>query len=168
MVISDKQALRRCVKQAVRRAEVVESMLDFDILHGVLGVKPLLSMAVQPFEGTPLGENAVAASAAMDALEMPFGDPARAELIQSGYTRDAYLREILDVMKAKRVLVRVPMDKTQDIQYHDDRLVPLVAVSPDLFVPGRYGTDYRQCAESILESTGACDAQDILVEEFDQ
>lgn len=76
MVISDKQALRRCVKQAVRRAEVVESMLDFDILHGVLGVKPLLSMAVQPFEGTPLGENAVAASAAMDALEMPFGDPA--------------------------------------------------------------------------------------------
>ena len=94
MVISDKQALRRCVKQAVRRAEAVESMLDFDILHGVLGVKPLLSMAVQPFEGTPLGENAVAASAAMDALEMPFGDPARAELIQSGYTRDAYLREI--------------------------------------------------------------------------
>ena len=162
MVISDKQALRRCVKQAVRRAEVVESMLDFDILHGVLGVKPLLSMAVQPFEGTPLGENAVAASAAMDALEMPFGDPARAELIQSGYTRDAYLREILDVMKAKRVLARVPMDKTQDIQYHDDRLAPLVAVSPDLFVPGRYGTDYRQCAESILESTGACDAQDIL------
>ena len=76
-------------------------------------------MAVQPFEGTPLGENAVAASAAMDALEMPFGDPARAELIQSGYTRDAYLREILDVMKAKRVLARVPMDKTQDIQYHD-------------------------------------------------
>ena len=168
MVISDKQALRRCVKQAVRRAEVVESMLDFDILHGVLGVKPLLSMAVQPFEGTPLGENAVAASAAMDALEMPFGDPARAELIQSGYTRDAYLREILDVMKAKRVLVRVPMDKTQDIHYHDDRLAPLVAVSPDLFVPGRYGTDYRQCAESILESTGACDAQDILDEEFDQ
>ncbi|MEI3407180.1 MAG: hypothetical protein V8Q79_11590 [Christensenellales bacterium] len=56
MVISDKQALRRCVKQAVRRAEVVESMLDFDILHGVLGVKPLLSMAVQPFEGTPLGK----------------------------------------------------------------------------------------------------------------
>lgn len=78
-------------------------------------------MAVQPFEGTPLGENAVAASAAMDALEMPRGDPARAELIQSGYTRDAYLREILDVMKAKRVLVRVPMDKTQDYQYHDDR-----------------------------------------------
>lgn len=71
---------------------------------------------------------------------MPFGDPARAVLIQSGYTRDAYLREILDVMKAKRVLVRVPMDKTQDIQYHDDRLAPLVAVSPDLFVPGRYGT----------------------------
>lgn len=168
MVISDKQALRRCVKQAVRRAEVVESMLDFDILHGVLGVKPLLSMAVQPFEGTPLGENAVAASAAMDALEMPFGDPARAELIQSGYTRDAYLREILDVMKAKRVLVRVPMDKTQDIQYHDDRLAPLVAVSPDLFVPGRYGTDYRQCAERILESTKACGAQDIWVEEFDR
>lgn len=168
MVISDKQALRRCVKQAVRRAEVIESMLDFDVLHGVLDVEELMSMAAVPFEGTPLGGNAPAIAAAMDALDMPFEDPVRAKLIQSGYTREAYIREILDVMKAKRVLVRVPMDQTHELQYPDDRLVPLVSVPSGLFAPGRYGTDYRQCAERILESTKACGAQDIWVEEFDR
>ena len=168
MVISDKQALRRCVKQAVRRAEVIESMLDFDVLHGVLDVEELMSMAAVPFEGTPLGGNAPAIAAAMDALDMPFEDPVRAKLIQSGYTREAYIREILDVMKAKRVLVRVPMDQTHELQYPDDRLAPLVSVPSGLFAPGRYGTDYRQCAERILESTKVCGAQDIWVEEFDR
>ena len=117
--------LRRCVKQAVRRAEVVESMLDFDILHGVLGVKPLLSMAVQFLRGRRLGKTPLQHLLRWMHWRCRSAIWARAELIQSGYTRDAYLREILDVMKAKRVLARVPMDKTQDIQYHDDRLAPL-------------------------------------------
>ena len=55
MVISDKQALRRCVKQAVRRAEVVETMLDFDVLHAELGVVPLMSRIALSSENTPLG-----------------------------------------------------------------------------------------------------------------
>ena len=42
MIIRDKQDLRRCVKQAVRRAEVVETRLDFDILHGEVGVGALM------------------------------------------------------------------------------------------------------------------------------
>ena len=168
MVISDKQALRRCVKQAVRRAEIVEPMLDFDVLHGELGVGLLMSRMALSSENTPLSRNAAAVVAAMDALEMPLDDPARAELIQSGYTRDAYLREILDVMRAKRVLVRVPMGKTQNLQFHDDRFAPLVSIPPACFTPGRYGTDYRRCAESILESAKMCGAQDILLERFDR
>ena len=39
MIIRDKQDLRRCVKQAVRRAEVVETRLDFDILHGEIWLR---------------------------------------------------------------------------------------------------------------------------------
>lgn len=41
MVISDKQTLRRCVKQAVRRTEVVETLLYFDICNGEMGIKTL-------------------------------------------------------------------------------------------------------------------------------
>ena len=38
MIISDKQELRRCVKQLVRRAEVCEASLDFDVSGGEIGV----------------------------------------------------------------------------------------------------------------------------------
>ena len=41
MVISDKQTLRRCVKQAVRRAAVVETLLNFDAARGEMGIKAL-------------------------------------------------------------------------------------------------------------------------------
>ena len=103
MVISDKQTLRRCVKQAVRRTEVVETLLYFDICNGEMGIKTLAETFSQSEGSTPFQANAVAAYAAMEALDMPIDDMHRAALIQSGYTREAYLREILDVMHARRV-----------------------------------------------------------------
>ena len=93
MVISDKQTLRRCVKQAVRRAAVVETLLNFDAARGEMGIKALTT-SIPKAEGlTPLQADAAAAFAAMDALEMPIEDIPRAALIQSGYTREAYAGE---------------------------------------------------------------------------
>lgn len=111
MVISDKQTLRRCVKQAVRRTEVVETLLYFDICNGEMGIKTLAETFSQSEGSTPFQADAVAAYAAMEALDMPIDDMHRAALIQSGYTREAYLREILDVMHARRVLPACPFAK---------------------------------------------------------
>lgn len=111
MVISDKQTLRRCVKQAVRRTEVVETLLYFDICNGEMGIKTLAETFSQSEGSTPFQADAVAAYAAMEALDMPIDDMHRAALIQSGYTREAYLREILDVMHARRVLPVCPFAK---------------------------------------------------------
>ena len=78
MVISDKQTLRRCVKQAVRRAAVVETLLNFDAARGEMGIKALTT-SIPKAEGlTPLQADAAAAFAAMDALEMPIEDMSRA------------------------------------------------------------------------------------------
>ena len=71
MVISDKQTLRRCVKQAVRRTEVVETLLYFDICNGEMGIKTLAETFSQSEGSTPFQANAVAAYAAMEALDMP-------------------------------------------------------------------------------------------------
>lgn len=88
MMISDKQALRRYVKQIVRHAEVVETMLDFDVAHGEMGVEAMLgtcaSLPRTPSElssgrltHTPLGEDAAAMFAALDALDLPVHDLSR-------------------------------------------------------------------------------------------
>ncbi len=168
MEISDKQTLRRCVKQAVRRADVVETLLNFDVCKGEMGVKTLAETLPKGQEGTPFQADTVAAYAAMDALEMPSGDWRRAALIQSGYTREAYLREILDAMHANRVLARVSIQDAHDTAFEDDRMMPLLALPDDFFAPGRYGVDYAKCAEEIGSAANACGAKDILLERFDE
>ena len=168
MVISDKQTLRRCVKQAVRRAAVVETLLNFDAARGEMGIKALTT-SIPKAEGlTPLQADAAAAFAAMDALEMPIEDIPRAALIQSGYTREAYLREILDQMRAKRVFACVSIRDAQSAVFEDDRIAPLLTLPEDFFAPGRYGVEYARRAEEIRLAAQQCGARDVLIRQFDE
>ena len=168
MVISDKQTLRRCVKQAVRRTEVVETLLYFDICNGEMGIKTLAETFSQSEGSTPFQANAVAAYAAMEALDMPIDDMHRAALIQSGYTREAYLREILDVMHARRVFACVSLREAEHAAFADDRVAPLLVIPSDLFTPGRYGVEYAERADEISSAAQKCGAKDILMEHFDE
>ena len=52
---------------------------------------------------------------------MPIDDMHRAALIQSGYTREAYLREILDVMHARRVFACVSLREAEHAAFADDQ-----------------------------------------------
>lgn len=162
MLISDKQELRRCVKQAVRRAQVSETMLCFDVQQGEMGVEPLMA-ALRQGQGTPFGEDGAAVYAALDALGLPIRDPAGAISMQQSYERNAWLREVLDVMRAQRVLVAVPLERAQEFLPSDDRLAALPVIDSACFVPGRYGINYRAVAARIAEAAHACGARDLLV-----
>ncbi len=162
MLISDKQELRRCVKQAVRRAQVSETMLCFDVQQGEMGVEPLMA-SLRQGQGTPFGEDGAAVYAALDALGLPIRDPASAISMQQSYERNAWLREVLDVMRAQRVLVTVSLERAQEFLPSDDRLVALPVIDSACFVPGRYGVDYRAVAARIAEAAHACGARDLLV-----
>lgn len=162
MLISDKQELRRCVKQAVRRAQVSETMLCFDVQQGEMGVEPLMA-ALRQGQGTPFGEDGAAVYAALDALGLPIRDPAGTISMQQSYERNAWLREVLDVMRAQRVLVAVPLERAQEFLPSDDRLAALPVIDSACFVPGRYGVDYRAVAARIAEAAHACGARDLLV-----
>lgn len=179
MMIGDKQTLRRCIKQIVRHAPVVETRLDFDVQRGELGVEAMLgtwtAASENPDEAcrralggrTPVLNDAVAMFAALDALDFPVQDLTRAAQMQKIYTREAYLREILDVMNAKCVLVRTPLCRAQDARFEDDRFHPLLAVGKDLFIPGRFGVPYEQAAQRIIEAARLCGAHHVLLESFD-
>ena len=48
MIISDKQELRRCVKQLVRRADVCEASLSFDMAQDETGVMAMMDLWARP------------------------------------------------------------------------------------------------------------------------
>ena len=175
MIISDKQELRRCVKQLVRRADICEGDLSFDFADGALGVEPMLAHWAHPSvspgetlrravaDQTPFHDDAVAMFAALGAMDFPVHDPERAEAMRAQYERPAYLREVLDTARTKCVLVRVPME--QPARFEDDRCEPLLCVGA--FVPGRYGVDYAAKAQQIAQSAGACSARNLLMTVYD-
>lgn len=179
MIISDKQELRRCVKQLVRRADVCEAELDFDVMNGSVGVEAALDVWARPASSpseslqrtcadqTPFHPDAAAMFAAFDAMDLPVHDLDRASAMQRSYDRDAYLSELLDTMRAKLVLVRVPMASAAQVHFDDPRFCPLLAVDSALFVPGRYGTDYACAAASLAEVAALCHAVNIQADAFD-
>lgn len=179
MIISDKQELRRCVKQLVRRANVCEASLDFDVAHGEIGIEAMLDLWARPAatpgealerstaEQTPFCENARAMFAALDAMDLPVKDLNRAKVLQMQYERGAYLREMLDTLRAKCVLVRVPAEKAAETAFEDERFEPLLVVDEAWFAPGRYGVDYADAARMIAEAAAACCARNITMDRFD-
>ena len=180
MMISDKQELRRCVKQLVRRADVCEAGLSFDLARGEVGVAAVTDLwarqAATPGEAferttaeqTPFSEDAAAAFAALDAMDLPVCDLNRAQVLQNEYERSAYIREVLDTMRAKCVLLHVPFDRAAEAQFDDDRFEPLLDVGSSLFVPGRYGVDYAAAAGRIAEAAALCGARNIFCSGYDQ
>ncbi len=161
MMIGDKQELRRCLKQAVRRAQVTEERLDFDVAGGEVGVSALMSAAALPNRGTPFGEDGAAVYAALDALGLPARDLAGAQAIAGSYDRDAWLREVLDAMRAKRVCVLVSVENAGAATYSDDRLAPMIRADAGCFPVGRYGVDYESAAQRILDAMRSCGARDV-------
>jgi len=180
VVIRDKQELKRCVKQAVRRALIVETDFAFDPMNGAMGVSELLQTWAQPAgapndalrravaNGTPFEEDAAATFAALGALELPTHNLNNAQTIQESYDRNAYLREVLDAMRARRVLVRVPAERANEIAFDDDRFAPMLEIDPIAFnKPGRYGVNYEQKAQELMHLLSMCGAKDLYVRSED-
>ena len=179
MIISDKQELRRCVKQLVRRANVCEASLDFDVMHGGMGVQAMLDLWARPAatageslerttaEQTPFSPDARAMFAALDAMDLPVKDLDRAEMLQKQYERADYLRELLDTLRAKCVMVRVCADQAGQITFDDERFEPLLVAWGEWFVPGRYGVDYAAAANLLAGAASQCGARNLVLDQFD-
>lgn len=179
MIISDKQELRRCIKQLVRRADVCEASLSFDMERGETGVESMLDLWARPAltpsealarttaEQSPFSADAAAMFAALDAMDLPVRDLDRASNLQREYERDGYLREVFDTMRARCVLVHVPMDKANDVHFSDERIEPLLDVDAGVFAAGRYGINYAEAARQIADAAAACGARNLFVQRFD-
>lgn len=174
MVIRDKQELKRCVKQTVRRAPVFETNFCFDVKNGEMGVSELLQTWAAPAgapndalrrateNGTPFGVDAAAMFAALNALELPTHNLNNAQTIAESYDRNAYLREVLDAMRARRVLVRVPAERAGEVLFEDDRFAPMLEIEPvSFFRAGRYGVNYEEKAAELFRCLSACGAKDV-------
>ena len=139
MIIRDKQDLRKCVKQCVRRAPVIETHALHSVIQGEYGIDTYLSSwrtcdesLQETFErvcdGSPLEQKAFSLIAALDALQLPAHDLDKAESIIRGYRCDEYLNAVLSALRAKRVLVKVNTDESAFLQNANERIVPIVEV----------------------------------------
>lgn len=175
MVIRDKQDLRKCVKQCVRRAQVIETDVKAEAIWGEYGIA--VNLGDQAFDanslqetfeqssmGSPFARSQGALLAALEALQLPVHNLDKAETIISGYDRHGYLTAVLRAMRARKVLVRVPAGQMETVEMQDERISPMLAVDESLFVPGRYGVDYADVALQISQQLRAFGARDMLAE----
>ncbi|MBQ7487542.1 MAG: hypothetical protein IJT77_08635 [Clostridia bacterium] len=158
MILSDKQSLRKCVKQIVRHAEIVDIAV-FNPFEDDFGLSPMLGSfpggaqlgrADQP---TPITEGAAALYAAFDAVGISLSSLEDADTLQKSYSREAWLREILDVMPAKRVFIEVPMNASRNPSDMDNRFLPVLRVDPEQVQVGRYGISLENEAARIFETS---------------
>ena len=162
-MISDKQELRRCVKQAVRRAQIAETLLRFDVPAGRMGVDALTA-ALPAHPGTPFGVDGAAVYAAMNALELPIRDLDSARAMQESYDRNAWLREVLDAARAQRVLAAISVDQAGNAAHDDDRISPMVDAGTLKLSPGRNGPPYETAARQLAGAIRDSGARDVLAE----
>ena len=178
MIIRDKQDLRKCVKQSVRRCEVIETDFRFDIAFGECGIAPMLGVQegaetslnevyAQRCSGLLLDAHHAALIAALDAMQLPVHDLDKAHAIASGYDRNAYLSALLSAMRARRVLVRVQSEDAALFAASDARFAPLLVAEDALFAPERYGVPYGRIAEELVQAARMTNARDLTVERFD-
>ena len=179
MIIRDKQDLRKCVKQCVRRAQVIETDAGYAFASGAAGVKaymqdwtPSCDVLQDAFYdeciGSPFARKSAELLAALDAMQLPAHDLDKAESIIGGYDRDTYTLMVLDAMRARKVLIRVPVGSCEQTTFADDRLNALLVADQQLFAAGRYGIDYEGAAQRIGHALRVLRAKDIMSEGFDE
>lgn len=177
MIISDKQELKRCLKQAVRRSPIVDTRLLFDVQRDAYGIEALIASGLErstaamthPSSGqTRFGADAAAVYAALDALNLPVRDLRSATTMQQSYDKNAWIREVLDALRANRVLCAVSSANADQTLFEDDRLAPMILAEPEMLKPGRYGVNYEAAAQRIEQALRDCNARDILVNRFSE
>lgn len=180
MLISDKQELRRCVKRAVRRAQIAEAALCYDAEGDENGVDALLAAIDAPGGdpdaamralcrrmGTPLGQDAAAMFGALSAMGFDTADLGRAREQAAAYTPEAYIRQILDAMRASAVFAHVPVGQVHAPAFDDSRMQAVLVADEALFAPGRYGVDYREAARLLADALAQCGAGHVTLEHYD-
>jgi len=177
MIIRDKQDLRKCVKQSVRRAGIVEIGAWQGVLNGAYGITQWLGESYDPSaslneqfgrccEGSPFAGRPAELLAALDALNLPVHDLDKAQAILEGYDSAAYRSMALDALRARRVLVEADPGAVVDFYAGDGRIAPLLLIDNTFFVPGRYGVGYEHCAQQIVQMLEHVSASDVKLAVF--
>lgn len=171
MILSDKQALRKCIKQVIRQSETIDTVL-FNPLTDDIGLEPMLKSIpggerLRAGTGeTPISDRAAEMYAAFNALGIPLNSFEEAGTQQKLYARETWIREILDVMPARNVLTVVPMNAPSTPANMDNRFVPLLRVEEEQVSIGRYGLNLEAEAGNIFETSVRLGTRQILLNGF--
>ena len=169
-VISDKQGLRRCLKQYMRNLPVVESCLDWNRKEentSALFLQKLAPILSSRPKTSLLTDDECACLSAVKKLG--FSGETKDELTRSLslYSNDAWLREVLEAGSFRRVYVPVRLSEAETVR-SEERLQPFLCVGKSDFVPGRYGIEYRAIADQIRSALRLSGCRHLSLTEFDE
>ncbi len=172
-VISDKATLRRCLKQIVRNTEVVDYSLLFNPAQS--GTDPndfaerylkTCSRLRERGSFCSVAETAcISASNRMGFMDTPDEDATRSAAM---YSKDAWIREILDLAIVKRAYYPVSLSNPESDAVQDERMQPMLQIGADDFSPGRFGIEYRMVADCIRSRVRAGGITHIRAEGLDE
>ena len=148
VIIEDRQALKRCVKQVVRHAAFVDIRLDQaagDWTGAARAEAKRIVKQIAARQTLLLTRKEVALLSGLDALGIPAAPEELGRALEA-YTDEAFFREILEVGPVRRIFLQsAPIEST------DERIAPVFTVPDSIFHPGTYGVDYRACAQQIRQ-----------------
>ena len=159
MIIRDKQDLRKCVKQCVRRSDAIETKICFDPMS-------FSADRISFAAGHPLTGRSLMQYAALSAMNLPVHDPVKAEIMLHSSNAEEILQTALASMRAKKVYVRIPV-QNDGWSCADERMIPVVTVSHDMFTPGRFGIDYQEAARRLINSLEMAGSHDVVLERYE-
>ena len=171
-VISDKQALRRCIKQYVRNLPMVEPFLLWNPKEA--GAPALFAARVSgmlPDRAAGVSLLSEEQCALLTALrKLGFAGETGEELAKSLglYSKDAWLREALEAGLVRCAYYPIRLSGAVSAAAEDERLRPLLFVEKEDFVPGRFGIDYRSKADEIRAAMRTAGVRQLCLEGFDR
>lgn len=174
MIISDKQDLKKCVKKIVRHAAVSDTHLVFNPTTDDVGIDALLSnvpggrrlLDEQGTEETLLSHDALSMYSALDALGLSVQHLEEARTLQESYSREGWIREILDIAPVRKVFIEFPFSQSVPAELSDDRFVPLVRIRPESVRITKYGINWKSEAEQIFEYAGTLGTRHLMVQGY--
>ena len=171
-VISDKQGLRRCLKQFIRNLPAVEPFLDWNRKGGDTSAQ-FLQRITPILTGRSTKESLLTDEecASLSAVKkLGFSGDTKEDLARSFslYSNEAWLREVMEAGPFRRAYYPVRLTEADPPALDDERLQPFLCIEKEDFVPGRYGIDYRAMADQIRNALQMTGSKHLFLAEFDE
>ncbi len=175
MLISNKQELRKCLKQLIRHLPAMDIDLHYNPLSEEIGIRAVMNEipgGAAVLNGvnskTPLTMQVVAALSIFAEMDLSIDDLQSAVISQEEYSSEAWVRELLDRTPFQKMLVRISDEKALSTFTQEDRFTFLIEACSDTVEIGRFGPLYERKANDLKILMNSCQTNHLTAKQYNK